>query len=315
MKTLFSVLCAALAVLLAPPSEAATGGLDGLTAQPGHVCEIVDNGCETIFYNNFVPFTTDGQRALSEYVTAHHGQQMSVVGYSLGGAVITNWLIYDAIPGEDLSFITFGNPFAFNTPNNTYPVTDIIHQYDQLAEAYPWWNPFAVANHLASTEHFGYSLDDLNRPNSAVVVDGSHTTITTLTYPLPLLKGLDPAVAAQWDPVLRPLVEFGYPGPRPQPPTTTTATAPTNAAVASVSDQPVATQTLTAQTAAPTTKKPHRAKPVAAVDRVKPTKADATTSEPVTKKLKGNKHADQSQGSSRARGSRGTPAGGDSPQP
>lgn len=185
--------------------ETEMAGMIGSLCDPPNVCQI-------IHYNNFFPDPNGGVAPTSVFVNTTTGEQI-VVGYSLGGAVITLYTRQNpSLPGEDISFITFGNPFIGQIPGTVdYPVTEVLHEYDHAVDPPDnWFNLLAVANFLMSDRHCCYSDADLTTTDARVYVDGNVTYRLIDTYPLPLIAWLDPSITVWLDPILRPVVDAGY---------------------------------------------------------------------------------------------------------
>ena len=203
-------------VALAPVAQADTiGTLDGLGSQPGFLITRMPamcappNVCEVVQYNNFWPDPQGGADAFDVWVNGVAGPKVGV-GYSLGGASLSRWIAQHPDGPSDLKIITFGNPSPIPA-DSPYPVTNVVRQYDPVADPPDnWWNFLAQWNLSMSQQHNMYSENDLTNPDAIRTTTGNVTEVFIPTYPLPLVAWMDPASAAQWDAFLRPMVESGY---------------------------------------------------------------------------------------------------------
>lgn len=215
-----AVATALLASMVAPAQAATVGTLTGFTGTNGDInaalgplCQL-PNICYTIVYNTFNPnpFDPAAQGAVTSFVNTTTGEEI-LVGYSLGGAILTVWIRNHPDPaGEDLRFITFGNPLVGSTPGTVaYPVTEVIHEYDNAVDPpQEWWNLLAVLNFAVSGRHCCYNYSDLTTTDARVYVDGNVTYRLIDTYPLPIIAGLDPSITVWLDPILRPIIDSAY---------------------------------------------------------------------------------------------------------
>ena len=245
----------AAAMMLSPAAQAATiGTLDGYAMPPGSLQTSLPglcappNTCQVVAYNNFGSDPNAGAQELAAFLSDDPSR--SAVGYSLGGASITAYLLsHDPVPGQ--WFITFGDPDWEKIPADTgHDVTVVVHQYDPVSDVpndpsspgyfLAWINLFSSLG-----QHCCYSDADLTNPDAVRWSDGNVDHVLIPTPVLPMLQGWtwlgQPVydLNAQW----QPLVESAYTYPaRPAPTATqevvssTIANADTAQAITSNSD-------------------------------------------------------------------------------
>jgi PE-PPE domain len=208
-------------VALAAPAHADDiAVLDAFSQTPGGTQQVVEqaglcnspNHCETIHYNNNQQPPTDGVKKLDAWIHETPGPK-TVVGYSLGAQVSSEWMRQQTSHDQDLRFILIG---AHNPPNNSYPITRITRQFDKFADPPDdMTNVLAVRNILASHEHTRYVAADLNDPAALRWQDGNISEVLIPTKILPMLENKGPEKAAELDSQYRPQIESAYHSPRP----------------------------------------------------------------------------------------------------
>ncbi|MEW5812537.1 MAG: PE-PPE domain-containing protein [Actinomycetota bacterium] len=227
------------------------------TALQGSLCE--SNTCSRLDY---VPFaTSNGVRALDRRlaqmttVAQAAGTGPTVVlGFSNGAGVAEAWMAehagtVGAPPPDELSFVLIGNPrraYGGLLPPiepTEYHVTDVVRQYDPMADFPDRLNLLALANVAAgmlSPMHLDYRGVDLDDPNNVVWTEGNTTYVFVPTPELPLLKPLRALgfeeLAAKLNGPMTEIIESAYDRPylnapeparvvAPQPDTTVVAAA------------------------------------------------------------------------------------------
>jgi PE-PPE domain-containing protein len=219
---LYSLLVFPALTLAAPAHADDIAVLDAWSQTPGGTQQVVEqtgmcdppNHCETIFYNNNQVPPTDGVQKLDTWINETPGPKI-VVGYSLGALVACDWMRQQTSQDQDLRFILVGGS---HLPNNSYPITNIVRQYDQWADPpNDLTNTLAVNNILASDEHIRYTAGDLTDPTAVRWQDGNIAEVLIPTKTLPMLAWMGPERAAELDSQYRPIIESAYTGPRPTP--------------------------------------------------------------------------------------------------
>jgi len=175
----------------APNADALTGTLAGwgvpdtifqaaaAAAGDPNDCVFPGDTCQIIRYNNFIPdpWYSGGVDALNNWLNTTSGPRR-VLGYSLGGAVITRYLESGATVPGDVTFVTAGNPYVGEITSSPVPLTEVIHEYEPFADAPDSPNLLALANSFANYgAHLNYSASDLTDPNAAVTTNGNVTHI------------------------------------------------------------------------------------------------------------------------------------------
>lgn len=189
------------------------GGLTPAGAQyvgvnyPGTMWPI--DGIRTATFRQSV---TAGHIELNEQITSHEGENITIVGYSLGAVVVNESRknLNDKYPNgnPNIQFVTISNAYKPNggilarfpgiwipfmdinsttpaTPN-LFTTTDVTNEYDTIGDFPAYFNPLAIANALVA---FPYThpdqfydntdltkYDDANAIPSETQTDGGKTT-------------------------------------------------------------------------------------------------------------------------------------------
>lgn len=207
------------------------------TAFSGEFCsQQSGNTCKSVNHRpvSVSKAATQVHEAVAAQLAADPGTPIVLLGWSLGGAAITDTLIFwhenpDEAPrdGAVRFFVTFGSPFnkyggnqrtaARNLPTDlAIPGLEVVAQYDTVADRPDLRGWYSLRN-LSWDRHQQY-LDgvDINDPANLVWLD-NETGVTYMLLPaktLPMLSWLDPwvsdATMDRLDDKYRPLVEKDY---------------------------------------------------------------------------------------------------------
>lgn len=195
-----------------------TGTLAGLTQPESSMSELCPpdaNPCQVIQYNNFLPdpFLSNGVNNTIQWINNTPGEK-TVVGYSLGGAVITRTIQSNQILGNDVSFITYGNPYVGQTPDSPYQLTEVVNEYDPVADPVDnWWNILALINSGMAVYRHSYNSGSISDPNRVEVTQGNVTYVFVPSNELPLTAWMDQQTQNAINPWLRPMIDSAYERP------------------------------------------------------------------------------------------------------
>ncbi|MGE2729087.1 PE-PPE domain-containing protein [Mycolicibacterium vaccae] len=234
-------LAGSLALGAAAPTQAATATLSGMFGSSPKYNGISTGGrslcpCRPILYNSLPGLlpTASGVWALDQWVSATPGSK-TVIAYSKGTHSALGWIRENAheSSAHTVRFILLAAPetpgnggwrIGHNMGNglpagNFGNVSFVVRQYDKVADApQDPFNFLAAINASMSTHLEGYDELDLDKPD-AIYVDPKTgaRTLYFRTDVLPLLSWTEwfatDEQIAQWDALLRPLIEAAYDRP------------------------------------------------------------------------------------------------------
>lgn len=240
------------------PVSSLDGALQGSLCQP--------TACVSLHYLPF--WTAGGVEMLGDRLATEAGLRTSlstetvVFGYSHGAMVAAQWIAEhaddpEAPSPEELSFVLIANPTRAHggtlpaMPDNQYQVTDIVRQYDPVAD-FPD-NPFNllaminVGAGILSPIHLDYTGVDVDDPANIVWTEGNITYVFVPTENLPLLAPLRLIglgwLADELNEPLKEIVELAYDRAYPTtvPPVETVSAPP----VGPAADSPIADREVT----------------------------------------------------------------------
>lgn len=240
----FAAIAASVAAVSAPTvsAEAETVILGEGLLQPkgttasffrGELCR--ENDCRSV--GNY-PVSVSSQRQLFDNAVQESTAPMSVVGYSLSAAAVSDlveqWMDHPetAPKVDDVRVMTLGSPdneFGGSSRRNNagsarepdpYPHLEVSAQYDLVSDQPTRWGWYSMIN-LSLSQHFSYSRIDLNDPANLVYQDGNTTHMLVEAEVLPMLAWMDwfidDETMERLDAIYRPRVEKDYDRPDFQP--------------------------------------------------------------------------------------------------